>query len=245
MRVIRKMQAVKGFSLKARDGEIGALKQIYFDDRNWVVRYLVVHTGSWLMGREVLISPRSVIQVDEASKRLVVALTRQQITHSPALNSETPVSRQYEEALHRYYEWEPYWLNDPALGPILTADAIEPALENREQPRPELHLRSSDELSGHRVHARDGEIGHVEDFLIDDESWAVRYLEVHTRSWVPGKRVLLAPTWIDAIDWLTGELCVRLERAAIQKAPEYDPSLLVDRDYEARLFAHYGEDAHA
>lgn len=240
MGMMRRLETLKGFSLRAEDGEIGVLKQIWFDDRNWVVRYLVVQTGNWLTGRQVLIAPGSVNGIDPINSQLEVELTCRQIKDSPPMESETTVSGQYEAELHRYYGWEPYWLGDPMLTPGLPADVME-AEENTADQRPaELHLRSSNEVRGYRIHARDGEIGHVEDFLIDAEVRAVRYLEVDTRNWLPGKRVLIAPAWVDGIDWAGHEVRVRLERDVIQGAPEYDHSRPVERDYESRLLAHYG-----
>jgi hypothetical protein len=241
MREIRKVRSLIGFGLKARDGEVGALKQIFFDDRDWAVRYLVVSTGVWLTGRDVLIAPRSVIEVDDEDDSLVVALSCQQIKDSPALAAGNAPSRQYEETFHDYYGLDPYWLNDPSLGVVLSADTVEPQPEGEPVPPAAPRLRGSDELTGYSIQARDGEIGKVSDFLVDDERWNVRYLEVDTGNWLAGRRVLLAPAWVGSIDWPDGLVRVRLDCDAIRGAPEYVPGSLVDRDYEIRLFAHYGE----
>ncbi len=240
MREIRKVRSLKGLKLKARDGDVGALKQVFFDDRDWTVRYLVVSTGVWFMGRDVLISPKSVIEVDQETDSLVVALSCQQIKDSPELSAGDTPSREYEEGFHDYYGLEPYWLNDPALGVMLSADAVEAPAAGASPP-PAAQLRSSDQMIGYVIQARDGDIGKVSDFLVDDEVWNVRYLEVDTGKWLAGRRVLLAPAWVDAIDWVSGQVGVQLDCDVIHSAPEYVPGRLLDRDYEIRLFAHYGK----
>jgi len=238
MRELRRLADITGYRLHARDGEIGRLRQVYFDDERWVVRYFVVRTGSWLLGQDVLVVPTVVSAVDGEARCLQVDLTREQIKHSPSVGTELPVSRHYEQEYYRYYGWEPYWSGDPLLGPM--PPVMPPA--DGEEPRPPAHphLRSSDEVSGYRIHAQDGEIGRVSDFLLEDPGWAVRYLEVDIGRWLAGKRALLAPPWIERIDWSTHEVVTTLTRDAIQTAPAYDPSMIISRDYQVALYKHYG-----
>ena len=73
------------------------MKDFYFDDQSWAVRYVVADTGSWLSGRQVLLSPHSFGNFHQAGKILTVNLTRKQIESSPVIESHKPVSRQYEE----------------------------------------------------------------------------------------------------------------------------------------------------
>jgi hypothetical protein len=63
------------------------------------------------------------------------------------------------------------------------------------------HLRSTKAVTGYHIEALDGELGHVDGFIVDDESWAIRYMEVATRNWWPGKKVLVSPAWIDRMSW--------------------------------------------
>lgn len=240
MRQIRRLQGMKGWGLRAFDGEIGTLQQIYFDDAEWQVRYLVVRTGGWLFGRAVLIAPRVVTEVEEDQRRLSVNLSRKQIEESPPFDAEKPVSRHYEELYHRFYGWAPYWSGPGVMGiPLPVPMAERPP--NHEPPRP--HLRSSDEVVGYDVLARDGRLGHVEDLLVDDETWNVRYIEVDTRNWWPGKKVLVAPTWLDAVDWAHKQISVTLNRDILRDAPEYDPSVMITPEYEVELFQHYSRAA--
>ena len=63
------------------------------------------------------------------------------------------------------------------------------------------HLRSSAAVTGYHIQATDGDIGHVEDFLLDDRSWTIRFMVVDTTNWWAGEKVLIAPAWIERVDW--------------------------------------------
>ena len=101
------------------------------------------------------------------------------------------------------------------------------------------HLRSTHDVSGYHIQAADGEIGHVEDFIIDDETWAIRYLIVDTRNWWPGKKVLVSPQWIERVSWSESKVFVNLSRETIKQSPEYTEESLLTRDYETGLHRHY------
>jgi hypothetical protein len=210
---------------------------VYFDDEGWAVRYLVVSTGKWLPGRKVLISPATLERErdSEPSDGITVALTREQVENAPGIDQDPPISRTLEEAHARYFGYPYYWTGPYLWGPAslplaptwpeaapdrttLTASAeAQAAAEERAR---ESHLRSSREVVGYAIRAADGEIGHVEDFLIDDEDWAIRDMIVDTRNWLPGKKVLVPPTAISNIDWNNQRVDVRLTRAELEEAPE-------------------------
>lgn len=238
MRQTRKLRSLKGYSLNASDGEIGKLEEIYFDDIRWAVRYFVVHTGGWLLGQNVLIVPSVIKAIDDENKFLEVDLTQAQIKDCPPVNTKMPVSRHYEQEYYRYYGWEPYWTGDPMFGvaPTLPAPTMEDPPKAPKHPR----LRSSDEVTHYSIHTRDGDLGHVEDFILEEPGWAIRYLEVDTRNWLPGKHVLIDPTWIDRVDWEKREVAVALKRVAIETAPPYDPAKIISHDYQVALYKHYG-----
>ena len=249
----RTIQQLRGLQLAASDGEIGKVREIYFDDEHWQVRYLVVRTGSWLTERDVLIAPQALGEIDPQSGTIAVHLTREQVRNAPPIETDKPVSRQYEERLHENYNWQPYWgfpggmmLPPPALAPP-QAFAPPPevtetlASEGSDESSRDRHLRSSAELmSGYSVHAQDGEIGRVGDFIVDAADWTVRYLVIHTGVWFLGKDALLAPGWIERISYEGAEIFVNLPRAAIKDAPEYDSKVPLSRAFEQRLFDHYG-----
>jgi hypothetical protein len=211
--MLSEAKTLTGYKLESLDGEIGTAKDFYFDDRSWTIRYLVADTGEWLVSRQVLISPYSLAGVDTDQGSITVKLTKDQIEHSPSLNRDKPVSRQFEQEYSVFFGSPMYW--GFPKGPGAKAESGEPGNKHADP-----DLRSTHDVSGHHVEASDGEIGHVEDFLID-ETWAIRYLIVDTRDWLPGKKVLISPKLIERVSWREKQVVVALTREAIQQAPEY------------------------
>src|ERR1035437_1805205 len=239
---------LKGFVIRATDGELGTVDH-YFDDETWAIRYLVVETGGWLSGRRVLISPISAVHTDLQARRVDVALTKQQVENSPDIDTRKPVSRQHEAEYLGYFGYPLYW-----SGPYLWGPEFYPGSLILPTPAPKAsgvtdkirgesadsHLRSTEAVTGYHIEATDGEIGHVDEFVVDDEVWAIRYIEVATRNWWPGKRVLVSPAWIERVSWTDSKVYVGLSRDAIQLTPEYVESMPISRDYENQLYFHYG-----
>ncbi|MCB2030747.1 MAG: PRC-barrel domain-containing protein [Burkholderiaceae bacterium] len=236
------LETLKGYSLMAADGEIGTITDVWFDDDRWTVRYLVVRTGGWLLGRKVLLAPSVVRGVNVAREQIAVELTREQVENSPPMDSEQPVSRHHESQLHKHYGWTPYWVggNFGALGTMGADVAPPPEPQAPVMDPPEPHLRSSDEVRGYAMHARDGNIGEVVDFVIHEEDWTIRYLVADTRKWLPGRTVLLAPSWVQAIRWSDREIAIDMERETLRTAPEYQGPQAIDKLYEVHLYQHYG-----
>jgi uncharacterized protein YrrD len=234
-------KTLKGCKLHSLDGEIGSVSEFYFDDHHWTVRYLIADTGGWLTGRKVLISPHALIAVHKEEQYITVALSKQQIEDSPSLGSDKPVSRQYEESYYGYYGWPAYWGGPYMWGPFpyIVHDSKKWIETEPGKLEPDPHLRSTLDVSGHGIHARDGEIGHVEDFIIDDRTWAIRYLVVDTGKWWSGKKVLLSPKWIECVSWEESKVFVNLLQDTIRQAPEYTEESLLTRDYEIGLHQHY------
>ena len=242
---------IAGRGVRATDAAIGQLADLLFDDESWTVRWAVVDTGTWLPGRQVLIPPEAIGEIDPVAGEVSVAMSSERLRESPGIATDEPVSRQLEAELYDYYGWAPYWAGGPAAygaavappgGPLIPPGQV-PGARQEEPPRREgdEHLRSAGEVTGYHIGATDGEIGHVEELLIERESWAVRYLVVDTRNWWPGRMVLVAPHWARSISWADREVHVDLRRRQIEESPEYDPSAPVERDYEERLHAHYGQ----
>ena len=239
-----------GSTIVASDGEIGRMKQAFFDDQAWAVRYLVVDTGSWLSEREVLISPYSVKQPLDAQKTIAVALTRQQVQGSPDIDTHQPVSRRHERQYLNYYAYPEYWDGGglwamdelpfvPPVVPPLDAEgaaALRRPMRESDVPAEDVHLRSTAAVTGHDIRATDDSIGHVHDFVFDDQSWAIRYLVVDTRNWWPGgKKVLVATRWIDRISWVDRTVFTLLTREQIKNSPEYVEAAPITREYEKKL----------
>lgn len=209
---------IQGSRLRATDGEIGHVADLLFDDRSWRVRYLVADTGGWLPGRRVLIAPQAVSVGEE---HVAVALTRAQVEAAPAAETDLPVSRQHEADLASHYGWDPWWTTsgDPLdPGPLLLPQAPDDEPEAHGDP----HLRSAREVIGYRIHASDGEIGHVVDFLVDEGGWAIRSAVADTGGWRHGHSVALDLGWIAEIDWLESAVHVSVDREAVRGAPAHE-----------------------
>jgi hypothetical protein len=221
-----------------------------FDERFWTVRYMVADTGKWLPGRRVLISPM-VIGRPETNKNLLhVDLTREEVVDSPTLDTDQPVSRRYEKQLFDHHGWPYYWGGSSLWGlyaepgALLHSDPLDDPEKPEDNPETEdperTNLRSTEEVTGYKIEAKDGEIGHVEDFFVDDQSWVLRLLLVDTRNWLPGKKVIVSPRWARSIDWAGSSLEVDLTKEQVRKSPEYDPSRTIHPDDEKRLSTYYG-----
>jgi uncharacterized protein YrrD len=255
--------ALKGYAIQSKDGDIGKVVDVLFDDQTWRVRWLVVDAGSWLTGRKVLIHPSAVQHADYERRVLPAALTKAQVKDSPAFNQDRPVSRQMESSLYDYYAWDPVWGGSIFGNGMMMQGFASPygaglpmqdaaggdgaGLAVREPPGAELirdnegdpHLRSIDAVTGYHIHAKDGSIGHVSDFLVDDDIWGVKYLVVDTRNWWPGEHVLIAPYAVKDISWSDQQVVLDVSRDQVRESPSWDPAGLVDRGYQERLHSHY------
>jgi uncharacterized protein YrrD len=239
--MLDKAKALNGYKLNSLDGEIGKVKDFYFDDQYWTIRYLIADTGTWLTSRQVLISLYALSAVHRSEKQIAVNLTRQQIEDSPPLDSDKPVSQQFENYYFGYHGWPGYWDGPYSWGAYPFIDLGQESLSqsNLGGKKWDPHLRSIRHVDGYHVKANDGEIGHVEDFLIDDKTWAIRYLVIDTQNWLPGKRVLISPQWIETISWTDSSIFVNVPRETIKGSPEYINESSLTRDYETRLHRHF------
>jgi len=254
--IMRSVKELQGFTIAATDGEIGAIDAVYFDDEKWTIRHLVVDTGGWLSGRKVLISPRSVLGVNWADEVVRVDLTQQQIEDSPDIDTDRPVSRQHETEFDNYYGYPSYWAGPflwgyaplPLFGGTLPIeDARRRAVEDSgrqemteriEQER-DHHLRSSKEVVGYDIQATNDAIGHVDDFLFDEEDWSIQMVVVATSNWWPGKHVLISPRRIDYVSWNDKNVVVKITREEIENSPEYDAQHPSPRETQGDLYRHF------
>ncbi len=221
--MLLKATNLKGFHLGALDGEIGHVKDFYFDDTNWHIRYLIADTGRWLPHRKVLIAPNALGTIHLKERVIDVHLTRDQVENSPSIDLDKPVSRQMEEDYLRYFGWPFYW-SDPLMWGMPVMANVPPS-EGIEYKEGDPHLRSISELMGYEMQARDGDLGRVEDFLVDDEDWSIHELIVDAHKWHPGKRVLISPLFIKNVNWAESRVNLRLEREALEsELQEYHPA---------------------
>ena len=250
--------AIDGYAIEASDGRLGTVSDFLFDDTGWTIRWLVVDTGTLLSGRKVLLPISALGHIDEKKEEFSVRLTRQQIEDSPDIDADRPVSRQMETRVYDYYGWRPYWstglhmagygyLGD--FGYLGGASALHPSAETRRHEEQialarrddgDPHLRSMAAVRGHHIHAVDGEIGHLEDFFVEDADWSIHYLLVDTKNWWPGKKVLISPVSVRTIDWSQKLVNLSVDRLKVKDSPPYDPSITIDRPYERHFHIYYG-----
>ena len=252
--MLRRAHDLRQYTIGAVDGDIGTVEDVYFDDANWTVRYLVVDTGTWLSGRKVLLSPGALRGFDPTAQRVSTELTRRQVEESPSIDTQKPVSRQHEMDFLSYYGYEPYWAGPYRWGPYTEPYPIDmppvsagprqggvaEEIAAREREYRDEHLHSARAVTGYGIRATDGELGHVEDFLVDERDWAIRYLIVDPRNWWPGPHVLIGEDWISSVNWQDSTVEVTVSRDAVRNAPRWDPAAPLSREAEARLYGHYG-----
>ncbi|MGD2245276.1 MAG: PRC-barrel domain-containing protein [Candidatus Aminicenantes bacterium] len=240
--MLRSLNELFGYSIAAVDGDLGKVHDFLFDEILWIARYLVVDTGGWLPGKKVLLVPSSLGEPDWKTQTFPVNLNKEMVENSPEIAEDMPVSRQHEIELHKHYRWIPYWTVGVRVGEVVPPSAAKEEKKEEETDKKEgdPYLRSIREVTGYHIHATDGDIGHVEDFIADVRTWMVRYMVVDTKNWLPGRKVLVAPDWIDRISWPDSKVQVDLSREKIKNSPEFNPSEPINRKYEERLYDFYG-----
>lgn len=251
--MLRSVKDLEKCTIAGTDGLVGEVQDFYFDDESWVVRYLVVDTGEWLTNRKVLISPHSIAEWQWEGTVLPVSITRDQVKNSPSIDTDKPVSSQHEQEYYAYYGYPYYWEGAGLWGagamPGLMVGGVpyqdlksERKAEHQEHVNP--HLRSCNAVSRYHLQASDGELGHVQGYLIDQHSWAIRFLIVNTSNWWLGHQVLIAVEWIKSVSWLDSMVTTDLSRQAVKDSPIYDPAVVVDDAFEASLYHHYKRSAY-
>jgi len=253
--MLRNSSEIIGYTIGSSDGQLGKVTDVLFDDDTWLVRWLVIDTGSWLSGRKVLLPPSVLGHFSPIGHQFSVRLTMQQVKDSPGIDTDLPVSRQMEISTYNYYGWNPYWstglymggygygfgYGGSAMGPLSSRESMrrdeDIAASQRSDDDP--HLRSIEAITGYHIHASDGEIGHVDDFLVEDADWSIHYIVVDTRNWWPGRKVLVSPRSVREIDWTGSLVNLNVDRQSVKDSPGYDASTTVDRDYEKHFHSYY------
>ncbi len=229
-----------GYRMSATDGEIGEVKDFYFDDVTWTIRYLVVKTGGWLVGRKVLISPDALDKSHWETGSFPVNLTKEQIRSSPDIDTEKPVYRQHEIDLNTYYPWENYWESGLFSSGILSVIGF-PAVTGHEEvikddtaakePKDGRHLHSTQQFTGYQIHASGEELGYVDDYILDDQTWKLQFLVVNTRKWMEGKKTLISPGWIKEVQWENSIVVANLSIDSVKNIDQQDPSKPITTHY--------------
>jgi len=256
--MLRSVKDLEGYAIYATDGDVGFAKDFHFDDEAWVIRYLVVETSDWMASRRVLISAAALGRPNDVEQEIPVAITRQQVENSPDLDTQGPLTRQQEMFLLTHYGYLPYWQDTSLHGddthpevampefsstPSVIAPRLDepPSLEEllpRANEGP--HVRAFNDVIGTHVETGDGGIGTLRGLLVDESTWAVRYLVVDGGDGRPDRDVVIAPQWIDRAEWPDRLVASGLTRDAVRAAPPFDPATDLDRHAEEALWTHYG-----
>jgi len=221
----RSITSLTGYKMRATDGEIGKVKEFYFDDLSWAIRYLIIETGNWLSNRKVLISPQALQLPDWKNKEFPINLTKQQIKNSPDIDTNKPISHRQEIEMYRHYAWERYGGNGFYAGSSaavmnLSAVVDEKTIKENDpagsRANDDPHLRSTERVSGYHIHATDGDIGHVNDFIIDDEVWKITDLVIDTHNWIGGHKVLVPARHVKEIQWENFKIIIDVSREYVK-----------------------------
>ncbi len=231
----RSLNGLIGYSIMAKDGELGKVAEFYFDDKNWLVRYLVVETGNWFFNKKVLLPHKVLGSVDWEKETFHVDLTTKQVADSPDVETKLTVSRQHEMELFSYYALPYYWSDLAITAPIINLQP-DPVLDEEGKvippPKKNPHLCSSEIVDGFHIQTSEGAIGHLADFLLDDDTWTINFLVVNKHNWLPEEKMLLSPKWVDHIDWDESNIYVDLSKETIKNSPEFDPIQTIGTDFQ-------------
>jgi len=242
--------AINKYAVEATDGPIGIVSDFLFDDAHWKVRWLVVDTGKWLTGRRVIVPTHVLDHPDPAKQSVPVKLTQQQVEDSPGVGLDRPTSRETEASTYEHYGLSPYWGAGYLGGyraqwgstpfPVSGGEDRNREIADAERDKYNPSLRSFELLSGYHIESRDGDIGHVEDFLVDDSDWSIVFLVIDTRNWWPGKRVLISPRSVLEVDWQERMVTLDADRQKVKDSPSYEPSAIIDQAFVRQFHSHYG-----
>ncbi len=250
--MLRRIEHLYGYTVRATDGDIGKVRDAYFDDKRWVVRYLKVDTSLWQRGPRILISPAALVSPDWENKVLLLSLTREQIASSPQIDTERPITREEQAKLHEHYGWSAYWQKEsstsgpgviPFSGRLVDShqvqEAVAPITADEQLSQGEAKLLSVGEVTGYNVFAQDSQVGILQGFLADDADWAIRYLVVDTKDWLSSGQILISTQWVTQIGWPGPRVHVDVGQESVRASPEYDENVVINREYETALYKNY------
>lgn len=241
--MLRSTNELIGYRLYAKNDDVGKCDDLLFDDQWWTIRHMEANTGGWLIGHHVLVSPIMIEKADWESRMIVLNISKETLAECPSPSTDEPVSREHEKRIHEYYGFPHYWTGSDLWGPgLYPTEVLSQETKIIEETLPgDNRLRSFKEVKGYAIQAVDGKIGHVQDFILDDETWALRYLIVDTRNWLPGgKKVMLSLNWAESVSWEESKFSVNLMKDQIKNSPAFDPLKPVNAEVETRLYDYYG-----
>jgi uncharacterized protein YrrD len=241
--MLRSANEMMGYKLLALDGDIGSCNDFLFEDESWTLQYMIANTGGWLDNRKVLLSPKSLGDPPLEEGRVQVDRTKEFIENAPELDSDAPVSRQYQLVWTQYHGLTPYWHK---LGPLSTplaanAMALMEDANNRDE-----HLRSVKEVCGYEVEMNSVKLkgqglGTIVDFILSDTVWQIAFAVLETDSrWFRSRKVLVGRDVLNKIGWAERKLYVDIDEKQLARCPAYDPGEPIEPRLEAANYDLYG-----
>ncbi|PSL50806.1 PRC-barrel domain protein [Salsuginibacillus halophilus] len=242
---------LRNFGVITSDGELGKIDDVYMDEDQWVIRYLVVNRKPLLPGGKVLVSPIAVERMDINGQTIHLNVTKEELEEAPGKEEAEPITRKKELELHHHFGYGYYW---PAQGmwgsfPYPHQLRVEAPHHQRPQELPneeEIKVRSLKEMtgdwSGYDVEGSDGDIGTIDDVIVEDDTWNIRYISVDTGRLFSTGHAVLSSSWILHTEDEEKKVRVKMARHEVQAAPEYVPGQPLDREFEERLFDHYDQE---
>jgi hypothetical protein len=237
------LEELNGSTIHAVDGEIGQVTDVYFDDRHWTIRFMVVDISPWVpLSEKTLISPISLLEYDIKEQQLNVSITKDKVKNSPQIDEHETVSREFEKNYFDYYAYGYYWGGAGAWGEyaypmaLVNPKTLPKDSKESENAKTTNHLCSTNEITHYGIDALDGKKGYIKDFICDTHSWSLLYIVVDTRDWLPGgKKVLISPKHLDKLNWEEKTVTCNLSFEQIKACPEYNEDKLNDVEYLAEV----------
>ncbi|MBZ0158171.1 MAG: hypothetical protein K8I29_18395 [Alphaproteobacteria bacterium] len=241
---LRSVGSLAEYTVVSGDGDIGTVREFYFDDDIWAIRYLAVYADIWLPGRKLLISPLALKSTDWELPKLTVPFTKAELKATPVIGLDGPVTRRHQIDMYLYYGWLPYWLEEEYYDVSPPPRQVESKQSPDEEKAADPHLFGTSEMIEFRIEALDGDVGHIEDFIMDEDDWVIHYLVVALDDPNPEveshKSVLISTEWVQKIVRSEERVYVDLDRERVMSSPEYDPALPISREFELEIYDHYG-----
>jgi hypothetical protein len=237
------LEELNGSTIHAVDGDVGQVTDVYFDDRHWTIRLMVVDIQPWVpLSEKTLISPISLLEYDIEKQQLNVSITKDKVKNSPQIDEQETVSREFEKSYFDYYAYGYYWVGPRAWGEyaypvaLVNPHTLSKGSSENEDTKTSNHLRSTNEITHYGIDALDGKKGYIKDFICDTDSWSLLYIVVDTRDWLSGgKKVLISPKHLDKLNWEEKTATCHLSFEQIQTCPEYNADKLNDVEYLAEV----------
>jgi hypothetical protein len=207
------------YTILAKGGDIGNIDDFLFDEDTWKIRYLITDTSNGPSRRKVLLPAIALDQTNQVSRKIPIHLTKEQVNNCPSIDTNALMSRQIQSRLNEVYPVFMYWAMS---GYVSTSLPLAPV--SNQQSQSEEHniaFRSVEDIGHCFIQAVDGDLGAIEEIVVDDESWSIRYIVANPTKWLLGRKFWVLPTWIETIDWEAQQVFLKISKEQLKNSPDY------------------------